>query len=325
MADFKALAAFTHPTNKTKALLFYNTQESTLALQLPSATTNKIITYENTDAVVTGDISKPTSFAALYLDNADTALIGVYGVITVPNTVLNTVPECVSGTNNNDGATTTNNGRLCLLSPAFMPLEDSTQFANAVKHGRLAGVQALGLTGAGSLYYSRSADSGVGIQISRLDISEKMSTDVEHAYSASEETFLAAYYDVTKKERHVLYQINGTPDQVKSIFDLNDDGSSAAVNVNLKDAQPPAGMAAVWVKDKAYLYYVANKSSTQCQLHRLVKDTVTGSWDMKPTSLITKNNLLNTTQLTVTALEKRNYIAYYNDSGVMETFEDDYE
>jgi len=74
-----ALSTFAHGT---KALLFYNTKESTLALQIRNGTpvasksTDTVVTsYVNSDADVTGLVNNPTSLTTLYLDASDPTIV----------------------------------------------------------------------------------------------------------------------------------------------------------------------------------------------------------------------------------------------------------
>lgn len=313
-----ALSAFAHSTG-TKALLFYNTTESTLALEVRNATPvsneetdTAIATYENTDVQATGNINNPTSLAALYLDGADTTLIGVYGIIKTTAEKKCTCQASCSGTT----TTTSDYGRLCLLSPAFMPLEDSSQSEKAnVKYGRLAGVQAPGVAGAGWLYFRSTTSTS---KISILDIGTKVVTEVSNAESPADDTFLAAYYDADKSERHLLYQKSSSGDSAK-IFDFKDTTNGSSLDgVGLNNAHFPAGIAAVWVDSKVYLYYVAVHSKTY-QLRKKVKSGGVWGADEK---LNTDSDLQSTTQLTATALTDKNYIAYVNSDGAVETFED---
>jgi hypothetical protein len=58
-------------------------------------------------------------------------------------------------------------------------------------------------------------------KISRYDLDDKKSEDVDGADDPGDSTYLAAYYDTDKNYHHVLYQKQTSSEQ-KKIFDFQD-------------------------------------------------------------------------------------------------------
>ena len=84
-----AIATITHPDG-SKALVFYNTAEKTIGLQIRDgvlatdddsnelSTDSVTSTYQDSDTTVTGLVNNPTSLACLYLNASDTKLVRCY-------------------------------------------------------------------------------------------------------------------------------------------------------------------------------------------------------------------------------------------------------
>jgi len=316
-----AISTIVHPSG-SGTLLFYNTKESTLALSLRDATQTKVddedkktdtvsATYADTDAKITGLVNNPTSLASLYLKGSDTKLIGVYGVIKEQQTKKCDCQTKCTGT----VPVTVDYGRLTLLSPAFVPLGDSSQKVN-VTYGRLTGIQKPNDSSGGWLYY-RSTSSTT--KISRWNIDAKTSEDLGDADEASDKTYLASYYDATNNARHVLYQKST---HTTKIFDYKDEGSSALIDIGVTNAHYPAGLAAVYVtsKKQPYVYYVADSGTSSYHIYRATNSG--GSWSKKKVDTDTDPN--STTQITATVLTDKsvNYIAFTNGDGNLETVQD---
>jgi hypothetical protein len=78
------LAAIPHPAG-SKALLYYNTKESTLAMAIRDAvpiggdddlvSDSVTASYENNDVDAKGQVNNPTSLAAMYLDASDKSIV----------------------------------------------------------------------------------------------------------------------------------------------------------------------------------------------------------------------------------------------------------
>jgi hypothetical protein len=92
-----AISTIVHPSG-SKALVFYNTAENTVALEIRDTVVTKddndddlktdsvAATYEDSDANVTGLVTNPTSLVSLYLDASDTYLVRHYiQILTMTN------------------------------------------------------------------------------------------------------------------------------------------------------------------------------------------------------------------------------------------------
>ncbi|KAI1817181.1 hypothetical protein GGS20DRAFT_582687 [Poronia punctata] len=320
------LATIPHPSG-SQALLYYNTQESTLAMAIRDAvpiggddeevSDRVAASYENTDANAQGVVNNPTSLVAMYLDASDTSLVGIYGVIKeVTSRKCNCQESCLGQLD-----TTADYGRLCILSPAFKPLGDDTQKVEAT-YGRLTGIQVPGTKNAGWLYYRSTEDSSF---IYKINIDNpKEITKLKEAGNPGTSTFLASHYDATNSVPYVIYQKAGD-DEEKKIYEFKDTKKSSVVDIGISNAHFPCGMAAVRVESQkqSYLYYAAKKGSSY-HLWRVVKDG--DSWGL-PSKIDTDGDLSETTQITATALtaKSKNYVVFTTDEGTVETVQDDWE
>ena len=91
-------------------------------------------------------------------------------------------------------------------------------------------------------------------------------------------------------------------------------------DVGVTNAHHPAGIAAVYVKSKssAYLYYVAESGSSFHLWRAIRKD---GSWGAHK-KVGTDSDPQQTTQISATVMDGKNYVVFTNDEGNLETVQD---